>query len=417
VKQSSLEPGLVQIFRLFVGGRLALLSLSLLGKLTQPLPLVLRFPFLGILETLFLLGYLSWPWLQRQMGRAYLSFALLIASSAPILEAAFAMVVRLARGVSGANAISDVWQLILVLFIPLILTSWQYSFRSVLTFSLGTALLELGIMVLIRLRLPFPIMNIVRLVLIRTVLFVLVGYVIVRLVKEQRAQRQALAQANAQLTRYATTLEQLAVSRERNRLARELHDTLAHSLSAVAVQLEATNALWDQDLTAARDMLEQSLQATRRGLSEARRAIQALRATPLEDLGLALAIRNLAESAANRGGLTLHWQGDDQVNILEPDVEQSVYRIAEEALVNVVRHAGARHLTVQLDQERGQSNRALRLVISDDGQGFDMSRPSQEGRYGLKGMIERAALIGGALAVESEPGAGTTVRLVVEDKE
>lgn len=409
-KQSSLEPGLLQIFRLYVGGRLLLLSLSVCSQLVQPEPRVLRYPLLGIVEAALLMGYLSWPWLHDRLGKAYLPLALTVTTAGPIVEYALTVGLRLMEGVSGANAIADVWQLILVLFVPLILVSWQYSFKSVILFCLGTAVLDWTLLIFLAIIWRSRLGTVAGVVFARSLLFALVGYVVVRLMREQRAQRKALAQANAQLARYAATLEQLATSRERNRLARELHDTLAHTLSAVAVQLEATSALWEKDPAAARTMLEQSLGATREGLSEARRAIHALRAAPLEDLGLALAIGNLAQSAAARTGLTLDLQVPEQINSLRPEVEQTVYRIANEALANVTHHANARHLTVWLDR----ADRRLTLTVSDDGRGFDTTSPPPDGRYGLKGMRERAEMIGGALEIESQPGEGTTVRLTVE---
>ncbi len=410
MKRTSLEPGLLQIFRLFIGARLALLLLSLFFKLIRPEQRILRYPSLGIVELLFLMIYLSWPWLRDLLGRVYLPLALVVTSVGPIVEQALTVGLRLRHGVHGDAASADMWQLIVVLFVPLILLSWQYSFRSVIAFCIGTAMLDLVLAV------PLAIMGGVRfvdtfgLVFVRSLLFALVGYVVARLMTAQRAQREALARANAQLARYATTLEQLATSRERNRLARELHDTLAHTLSAVAVQLEATSALWDNDQAAARAMLEGSLTATREGLSEARRAIRALRAAPLEDLGLALAIRNLAESVATRAALVLDLQVPERISGLEPAIEQGIYRIAGESLANVARHADARHLTVRFDQ----AGERLELTISDDGRGFDTTNPPSDGQYGLRGMRERAEMIGGTLEIESRPGQGTTVRLTVE---
>src|SRR5689334_14420819 len=108
------------------------------------------------------------------------------------------------------------------------------------------------------------------------------------LIQRQREQRAALADANRKLAQYAAATEQLAISQERNRLARELHDTLAHSISGAAVQLEAVQALWDVQPGEARQMLDQALEVTQNGLTEARRALHSLRASPLEDLGLAL---------------------------------------------------------------------------------------------------------------------------------
>jgi signal transduction histidine kinase len=202
---------------------------------------------------------------------------------------------------------------------------------------------------------------------IRTISFILVGYMVVRLMTTQREQRRALAEANTQLAHYAATLEQLATSRERNRLARELHDTLAHSLSGIAVQLEAVKTLWENSPEDAA-MLEQSLATTRSGLTETRRALQALRASPLEDLGLALAVRSLAESVAARSGLALDLEAPERLENLSPDLEQGIYRIVQEALENIAQHANARNVKMQLSQTDGH----FTLTISDDGQGFQM---------------------------------------------
>jgi signal transduction histidine kinase len=244
---------------------------------------------------------------------------------------------------------------------------------------------------------------------IRTITFLLVGYMVVRLMTNQRQQRRALAEANTQLAHYAGTLEQLATSRERNRLARELHDTLAHSLSGVAVQLEAVKTLWEDSPRDARSMLEQSLAATRNGLTETRRALQALRATPLEDLGLALSIRNLAESVASREGLALDLELPERLDLdsLSPDMEQGIYRVAQEALENVAQHADARNVRLSISQANGH----FAMTISDDGRGFDPESVDLIHQFGLQGMRERTNILGGKLEVESQPGSGTTISL------
>ena len=214
---------------------------------------------------------------------------------------------------------------------------------------------------------------------------------------------------------FAVALEELTISRERNRLARELHDTLAHSLSAVAVQLEAVRSLWAVDPDGARDMLDQADGTARTGLTEARRALQDLRATPLKDLGLGLALRELAETAAERAGASLQLQLSEQPpDGLSPFAEQGIYRIAQEALENVVRHSGAKALSVSLQHSDGQAT----LQIGDDGLGTDYAdaSPHQAGGprgLGIRGMRERAELIGGTLQITSEVGQGTRVMLTV----
>ena len=296
----TLEPGTLGIFRWLTGLRLGFALLSLLLKVLLPGQRTLRYPALTILESAFLLGYLCWPWLQKTFGRLYLPLGLVVASGGPILEHVLTVALRLRAGVPAASAAQDTWMLILILFVPLILTAWEYGVGAVLAFCATTSTLELLLFVPLVLRSGIRYAASVGLVSIRAVLFGMVGYIVVRLVRAGREQRAALTRANRQLAHYATTLEQLTISRERNRLARELHDTLAHTLSGVAVQLEAARSLWEGDPDGAKEMMDQSLASTRAGLGEARRAIHALRAAPVEDLGLALAIRELARSAAGR---------------------------------------------------------------------------------------------------------------------
>lgn len=404
---TSLEPGLLSIFRLFIGVRLGLYVLAFLAQFFSARARLLRYPLLALLESALLLAYLSWPWVRERLGESFLPLALTLASVGPIVEHAISVALRLR--VAESIVASDAWHLFPLLFVPLVLLSWQYNYTWVIFFCAGTAVLDLGLAIPLALMGGPRWITVFALVFVRTLLFALVGYIIVQLMTAQRTQRQALAEANARLVHYASTLEQLTISRERNRLAREMHDTMAHSLSAVAVQLEAVNSIWEGDPEAAREMLDQSLTTTRQGLQEARRAIRALRAAPLEDLGLALSIRNLAESTAARAGLLLDLRVPERVEGLGLELEQGIYRIAHEALANVARHAGATRLLVQLERAAGQ----LTLIVADDGQGFEPEGMPAEGHYGLQGMYEWAAAIGGRLSVESQPGRGTVVRLDV----
>jgi signal transduction histidine kinase len=170
-------------------------------------------------------------------------------------------------------------------------------------------------------------------------------------------------------------------------------------------------------------MLERALAITRTGLDDTRRVLQALRATPIEDMGLSLALRRLAEDAAMRGRLSLQLDIADDLGDLSPEVEQCYYRVGQEAIENVLKHATASLLSVSLEQEGGW----LSLTVSDDGGGFsieglddpDLATRSLDGQVlapagwqlGIRGMQERAELIGGTLKVESIVGQGTTIRL------
>ena len=160
-----------------------------------------------------------------------------------------------------------------------------------------------------------------------------------------------------------------------------------------------------RDPDRADELLEHSRGAIREGLIETRRALQALRAQPLEDMGLALAVRMLAESYAERSDLRRSLCIDPDVNEYPAEVQQCVYRIAQEALTNIANHAQASHTEVVLKQEQDQ----LRLIISDDGCGFDPGRSKAEHHYGLRGMRERADMIGAALLVQSQIGKGTCI--------
>jgi signal transduction histidine kinase len=201
-------------------------------------------------------------------------------------------------------------------------------------------------------------------------------------------------------------LEQLAISRERNRLARELHDTLAHTLSGLAVQLDAIATLWKPTPPKAAAMLEEALTQTRAGLDETRRALRALRATRLEDLGLGPALGEMAKNVAMRDGLSLDLDIGEEIVDLPAEIEQAYYRVAQEALENAARHAQASHISVSLRQRGGE----LVLVVADDGRGLANGAQSGD-QLGLRGMRERAELIDGQMEVESQPGQGTRISL------
>jgi signal transduction histidine kinase len=305
-----------------------------------------------------------------------------------------------------------------VLLLTLVLTAWYYRWPQVLIYNLGTAGVQIGLLLFVSSTAATAstesLLNslvVIQLVVlaVQTVSLVIIGLFISTLMHRLRAQQAALDAANQQLRRYAVTLESLTVSRERNRMARELHDTLAHTLSGLSVQLETVNAYWEVDPAAARTLLHEAQEIAHSGLHETRQALSALRASPLDDLGLGLALRQLAVAAAARVRLQLDLSLPDPLPPLSPDLEQGLYRVAQEAITNVVNHARARCLAITLICRPGET----RLVIRDDGIGFDPARPHPPGHFGLDGIRERAQLIGGHLTVTSRPGGGTTVDLRV----
>ena len=419
MKETTIEPDLLRTFRVLTGFRLCLTLLGGLALVLVPLIIINVEStdrgewFLGlitIVDAVFLLVYLSWPWLEQKMGKYYLPVAILIASIGPILETNllnFGLVpTTLARNPEMAAA----WQLVLILFIPLLIVAWQYDYSRVVLFAIGTAVLDLlliSISLDVNSDLFIPFLGVT---LIRTSIFLLVGYMITRLMRSQRNQRNALAEANEELVLYSSTLEQLAVTRERHRLARELHDTLAHTLSAVAIQLEAVRSVWDEDTVKARALINQALSNTRAGLTETRRSLRALRATPLEDLGLLDALRDLTESMVARADINLCLDLPPRLEKIPPDVEQCIYRIAQESLSNINAHAQAKEVKVALT--RGEHS--VTLIIEDNGLGFCPEELDDDCRFGIQGMKEHAETIGGILKIDSSTDSGTIVRFIIE---
>ncbi|MEO7001819.1 MAG: GAF domain-containing sensor histidine kinase [Ktedonobacterales bacterium] len=194
---------------------------------------------------------------------------------------------------------------------------------------------------------------------------------------------------------------QLGAVEERNRLAREIHDTLAQGMTAVALQLETVDALLESEAAPqARAALERAMTLNRANLEEARRSVLDLRAALLAGRSLPQAIRALAREWQAPPRLTVAITGANQP--LPQRIEVGIYRIIQEALTNTLRHALATRVSIRLTITAYE----VRCGIRDDGVGFDaMQLP--EGHYGLIGVNERARLLGGALRIASSPSAGT----------
>ncbi len=386
-----------------------LLMLLAIDHLFYPQPIFSLFYYLiNGLIALAVWRLVLWTRLRLWLGRAFLPLVIGLLSVAPVVLAQFATMGQPPGPASGPEAV--LLRTMPLLFMALILIAWQYGWRYVVLFSGGIALLTLGLHLYFYRPNGAGLLPPITVLLIQTIIFLVVGYFISALINSLQEQQESLALANAQLTRYAATLEDLTISRERNRMARELHDTLAHTLSALSVQLETVKAYWDVDSVAAQDMLDKSLTATRFGLQETRRALKSLRASPLDDLGLSGALRQTATETADRANLVLKLAVPDHLPPLSAAVEQCIFRVAQEAAANVAHHANARTLTVQLSFNGG-----VLLQVSDDGLGFNPQRAESAGHFGLAGMRERAGMVGGVLTVISQPGAGTVVQLIIED--
>jgi two-component system NarL family sensor kinase len=203
---------------------------------------------------------------------------------------------------------------------------------------------------------------------------------------------------------------ELGALEERNRLAREIHDTLAQGLAGITLQLETAEALLESGVPAeaVRASVEQALSSARQNLEDARRSVLDLRAAPLEGRSLPEALTRLVSDFNQRGDLQVEHRLEGANQPLPSRVEAGLYRVAQEALENVAQHAGARHAALHLLITPEQ----VILEIADDGRGFE---PGQipPGRFGLAGINERVRLLGGSLELKSSPGAGTVVRATV----
>ena len=204
--------------------------------------------------------------------------------------------------------------------------------------------------------------------------------------------------------------EAASILEERNRMAREIHDTLAQTFTGILAQVGAANQVLSDDLEATQAHLDLIKELARTGLSEARRSVIALRPQLLEDGSLQSALHRLVtQIRAAATDTTLCYEVKGAVYSLPIEVESNLLRIGQEALTNAIRHANADEIRVELVYEHDQ----IRLRVKDNGQGFGVgSIPSSNG-FGLLGMSERAERIGAQLTIGSQPGQGTEIVVVI----
>ncbi len=363
--------------------------------------------FANFIIALFFLGITFWPWLQNRLVKVFLPIIICLMTAMPVIANQIAVRFLFPKPLPTPESLLS--HSVPFLLIALLLTAWQYKWQHILIFILTVTAANI-VIILSAVPRNNPALNAAFLAVIaQTFTFLVVGFFIGVMVGRLRQQQRSLAEANLKLTHYTQTLEDLAASKERSRIAQELHDTLSHTLSGLSLQLETMKAYWDVDPVTARKRLDISLAATRSGLEETRRVLMALRAKPLEELGLVPAIRQIAEAAATHTGLKLDIILPDTAPVLSPEAEQCLFRVAQEAITNVMQHARAQQLTVKL--EFTESNVAL--TVRDDGAGFDINKINDEKHFGLLGMKERVQVVNGKLEITSKPGNGTTVKLIL----
>ncbi|MDO9065969.1 MAG: GAF domain-containing sensor histidine kinase, partial [Chloroflexota bacterium] len=235
------------------------------------------------------------------------------------------------------------------------------------------------------------------------------------------ADQVALALENARLRQRA---EQAAVMAERNRLARDLHDAVTQTLFAASLIADVLPRLWERNPPEGRRRLEELRQLTRGALAEMRTLLLELRPTALVEAPLGDLLKQLAEAITGRARVPVAVMVEES-SPLPPEVQVALYRIAQEALNNVAKHARATQVTVllrlcsepapiaaplrvEVDKARGEVSKELELRITDNGRGFAPESISIE-HLGVRIMRERAESIGATLTVDSQPGRGTQV--------
>jgi signal transduction histidine kinase len=222
----------------------------------------------------------------------------------------------------------------------------------------------------------------------------------------ERQSRDALAQANAQLREYALRVENLATVQERDRISREIHDSLGHSLTVSNLHLEAGLRLWESDPAEAKDLIFEAKQQGSAALQAVRNSVSNLRSDVFRNKPLPELITTLLQD----------WQRSTQIipnvtieisSTLPESIKVAIYRILQESLTNITKYAQATTVDISLKQDRD----CVKLIVQDNGVGF--VRSQTKSGFGLQGMQERATVAGGSLTIDTAPGMGCAIGLMI----
>ncbi|NMG18932.1 histidine kinase [Brasilonema bromeliae] len=220
--------------------------------------------------------------------------------------------------------------------------------------------------------------------------------------KQLEIAHQKLEMTHEQLRQYALLIEDQATLQERNRIAREIHDGLGHTLAAQTIQMNNALLFWQSNNDKALTFLKQAKQLGAEALLEIRRSVSVLRSNPLQGQSLESVIEKLLKDFQHNTGIEL----SSKINLplsLPTEVNTTVYRIVQESLTNIYKHAQATAVTVQLQHQAG----ILDLSIEDNGKGFNPTQNTTG--FGLQGMRERALALGGQFHLHSQPAKGCCV--------
>jgi signal transduction histidine kinase len=221
-------------------------------------------------------------------------------------------------------------------------------------------------------------------------------------VLSERHSREKLAIANEKLRQYATRIENQATLEERNRIAREIHDSLGHSLTALNLQLETALKLWQSNPVKAETFLATAKELGSKALKDVRQSVSTMRFNPLQEQSLEIAIASLAENFHRSNGILPIYQINLEY-LLPPEINTAIYRITQESLTNISKYAYPTEVKLELTTARGN----LRLIIQDNGRGFDV-RQNTTG-FGLHSMRDRTLALGGEFNINSTPGSGCKI--------
>ena len=236
-----------------------------------------------------------------------------------------------------------------------------------------------------------------------TLMFVLL---LINALLAERQSREQLAIANEQLRKYALRIEDQATLQERNRIARDIHDSLGHSLTALNLQLETAIKLWQTNPTKAETFLIRAKQLGSKALQDVRQSVSAMRSELLQARTLLEAIALLAEEFHNTTGVLPTCKICERTTIPD-EVKTAIYRIVQEALTNISRYAAATEVKIQLTT----TSTDLCLAITDNGRGFNLEQNTTG--FGLQSMRDRTQALGGKLMLDSAPNAGCRITAII----
>lgn len=220
----------------------------------------------------------------------------------------------------------------------------------------------------------------------------------------ERQIRQKLANANEQLKEYSQKIEELATVQERNRIARDIHDSLGHALTSLNIQMQTAVKLWDKEPTLAHSFLTQAQSLGKIAMQEVRKSISTLREDGREEQPLEARIETLVEDYRRGTGLLICTDVCRCSSIAKP-VAKTIYRIVQESLTNIFKYAQATEVKIQLKTTPEELN----LSVTDNGKGFD---PMQKrSGFGLRGMQERVTTVNGQFELITSPGNGCRIEV------